>query len=64
LEGVKDKVSLAGKYLNVVRECGGVDVSKKVTDVPRTFDDVRFVSFRFVSFRFVSFLALVHIVVA
>lgn len=42
LEGVKAKVLLAGKYLNVVRECGGVDVSKEVKDVPRAFDDVRF----------------------
>ncbi|KAL0944268.1 spc97 spc98 family protein [Colletotrichum truncatum] len=42
LEGVKDKVLLAGKYLNVVRECGGVDVSKVVSDVPTSFDDSRF----------------------
>ncbi|ESZ95503.1 spindle pole body component alp4 [Sclerotinia borealis F-4128] len=42
LEGVKGKVLLAGKYLNVVRECGGVDVSKEVKDVPRSFDDNRF----------------------
>ena len=42
LEGVKAKVLLAGKYLNVVRECGGVDVSKEVKDVPTTFDDLRF----------------------
>jgi gamma-tubulin complex component 2 len=42
LEGVKDKVLLAGKYLNVVRECGGVDVYKAVKDVPRSFDDNRF----------------------
>ena len=42
LEGVKDKVLLAGKYLNVVRECGGVDVSKVVADVPKSFDDNRF----------------------
>ncbi|KAF6821547.1 spc97 spc98 family protein [Colletotrichum sojae] len=42
LEGVKDKVLLAGKYLNVVRECGGVDVSKVVQDVPTSFDDSRF----------------------
>ncbi|OCL07409.1 hypothetical protein AOQ84DRAFT_389532, partial [Glonium stellatum] len=42
LEGVKDKVLLAGKYLNVVRECGGVDVSKVVQDVPTSFDDPRF----------------------
>jgi gamma-tubulin complex component 2 len=43
LEAVKDKVLLAGKYLNVVRECGGVDVSKEVVDVPKTFDDVKYV---------------------
>ncbi|TKA45988.1 hypothetical protein B0A49_12582, partial [Cryomyces minteri] len=42
LEGVKDKVLLAGKYLNVVRECGGVDISKSVTSAPTTFDDPRF----------------------
>lgn len=43
LEAVKEKVLLAGKYLNVVRECGGVDVSKTVKDVPRSFDDIRFI---------------------
>ena len=42
LEGLRDKVLLAGKYLNVVRECGGVDVSKEVRDVPKSFDDPRF----------------------
>ncbi|KAI9839293.1 MAG: hypothetical protein M1819_003288 [Sarea resinae] len=42
LEGAREKVLLAGKYLNVVRECGGVDVSKGVQDVPKTFDDPRF----------------------
>ncbi|KAL6717204.1 gamma tubulin complex Spc97/GCP2 subunit Alp4 [Lecanora helva] len=42
LEGVKDKVLLAGKYLNVVRECGGVDISKEVKDVPKSFDDPSF----------------------
>lgn len=42
LEGVKDKVLLAGKYLNVVRECGGVDISKEVRDAPISFDDPRF----------------------
>lgn len=42
LEGVKGKVLLAGKYLNVVRECGGVDVSLQVKDVPISFDDNRF----------------------
>ncbi|KAI1344597.1 Spc98 family-domain-containing protein [Xylariaceae sp. FL0016] len=42
LQDVKDKVLLAGKYLNVVRECGGVDVSKVAQDVPTSFDDPRF----------------------
>lgn len=42
LQGVKDKVLLAGKYLNVVRECGGVDVSKVSQDLPVTFDDPQF----------------------
>lgn len=42
LEGVKEKVLLAGKYLNVVRECGGVDISTEVRDVPPSFDDPRF----------------------
>ncbi|KAL2834470.1 Spc98 family-domain-containing protein [Aspergillus cavernicola] len=42
LDSVRDKVLLAGKYLNVVRECGGVDVSNAVKDVPKTFDDPRF----------------------
>jgi len=42
LESVKEKVLLAGKYLNVVRECGGVDVAKEVVDVPTSFDDPRF----------------------
>ena len=42
LAGLQDKVLLAGKYLNVVRECGGVDISKVVEDVPTSFDDARF----------------------
>lgn len=42
LQAVKEKVLLAGKYLNVVRECGGVDVSKDVKDKPKSFDDNRF----------------------
>ncbi|EQL31334.1 hypothetical protein BDFG_06280 [Blastomyces dermatitidis ATCC 26199] len=42
LNTVRDKVLLAGKYLNVVRECGGVDISKEIRDVPPTFDDPRF----------------------
>ncbi|KIV89500.1 hypothetical protein PV10_06893 [Exophiala mesophila] len=42
LEAVKDKVLLAGKYLNVVRECGGVNITSKIVDTPATFDDPRF----------------------
>lgn len=42
LEAVTDKVLLAGKYLNVVRECGGVDISQDLQDVPTTFLDPRF----------------------
>jgi len=42
LEGVKERVLLAGKYLNVVRECGGVDISNPVSDVPIVFADPRF----------------------
>ncbi|KAL8639342.1 MAG: hypothetical protein Q9228_003621, partial [Teloschistes exilis] len=42
LGAVKQKVLLAGKYLNVVRECGGVDISTEVHDVPKSFDDPRF----------------------
>lgn len=39
---MREKVLLAGKYLNVVRECGGVDVGGKIIDTPATFDDPRF----------------------
>ncbi len=42
LEGVKEKVLLAGKYLNVVRECGGVDIND-AQNPPETFDDPRYV---------------------
>ncbi|KIX02644.1 uncharacterized protein Z518_08586 [Rhinocladiella mackenziei CBS 650.93] len=42
LESVRDKVLLAGKYLNVVRECGGVNIGSKIVDTPATFDDPRF----------------------
>jgi gamma-tubulin complex component 2 len=43
LEVLRNKVLLAGKYLNVVRECGGIDVSKgKTMEVPLTFDDSRY----------------------
>ena len=42
LEAVKDKVLLAGKYLNVVRECGGVKISNGNTNAPATFDDNMF----------------------
>jgi gamma-tubulin complex component 2 len=42
LEAVKEKILLAGKYLNVVRECGGVNTSKKITNIPQTFSDPQF----------------------
>lgn len=42
LESVQHKVLLAGKYLNVVRECGGVDVGKTISNVPTTFEDPQF----------------------
>jgi gamma-tubulin complex component 2 len=42
LESVREKVLLAGKYLNVVRECGGVNISSKIDDTPRTFEDAKF----------------------
>lgn len=42
LQAVKDKVLLAGKYLNVVRECGGVNVTSKMEHTPTSFDDPRF----------------------
>lgn len=52
LETVKAKVLLAGKYLNVVRECGGVDISKEVKDVPTSFDDPRFVHVTYIVLSF------------
>jgi len=43
LESVKDKVLLAGKYLNVVRECGGVNSSDNTaTSAPSSFSDPLF----------------------
>ena len=46
LDSLKDKVLLAGKYLNVVRECGGIENASRnldaSTDIPHTFDDPRF----------------------
>ena len=42
LEALKERVLLAGKYLNVVRECGGVNVASKIIDTPATFEDPHF----------------------
>lgn len=46
LESLKDKVLLAGKYLNVVRECGGIEnVTRNLganDELPHTFEDPRF----------------------
>ncbi|KAK9469294.1 Spc98 family-domain-containing protein [Lipomyces arxii] len=38
------KILLAGKFLNVVRECGGVDVSNEFKDAPSTIDDPKLLS--------------------
>lgn len=40
---VYEKVLLAGKYLNVVRECGGTDVSKDVDETFESIEDSRIV---------------------
>ncbi|KAJ8064935.1 hypothetical protein OCU04_007239 [Sclerotinia nivalis] len=44
LEPFKERVLLAGKYLNVVRECGGIDSSKTTRNLLQSFsfDDIRF----------------------
>ena len=68
LETVKDKVLLAGKYLNVVRECGGVDIAQdmdKATNVPHTFDDPRFLdnvnsAYAFANSSLLSLLLTTH----
>ena len=40
LETVKERILLAGKYLNVVRECGGVNIIGGIDDQsPKTFED-------------------------
>ena len=42
LQAVKDRVLLAGKYLNVVRECGGVNITSQMEHIPTSFNDSRF----------------------
>ena len=42
LESIKERILLAGKYLNVVRECGGVNVTSTIQDTPKTFEDTQF----------------------
>ncbi len=42
LDALKEKILLAGKYLNVVRECGGINIASKIVDTPATFDDPHF----------------------
>ena len=45
LEGWKHKILLAGKYLNVIRECGmEVSRDKGTEDEDLSMDDERFVS--------------------
>ena len=70
LEAVKEKVLLAGKYLNVVRECGGIDNVKDKnldasSDVPHTFDDPRFAenvsqAYAFANRRLMGLLLTTH----
>ncbi|KAF7846511.1 hypothetical protein BT93_L4220 [Corymbia citriodora subsp. variegata] len=43
LASLKDKILLAGKYLNVVRECGAVNITSSITSTPTAFDDPRFI---------------------
>ncbi|PQE20135.1 spindle pole body component alp4 protein [Rutstroemia sp. NJR-2017a BBW] len=43
LEPFRNKILLAGKYLNVVRECGGIDTSEAIENLPQSFDDEGFV---------------------
>jgi hypothetical protein len=45
---VYEKVLLAGKYLNVVRECGGTDVSKDVDETFESIEDSRIVLSAFI----------------
>lgn len=58
LEAVSDKVLLAGKYLNVVRECGGIANPNRdldaSTDVPHTFDDPRFLENVSIAYAFAN----------
>lgn len=39
---VYERILLTGKYLNVVRECGGIDASKEDTTVYESIEDSRF----------------------
>jgi gamma-tubulin complex component 2 len=54
LESVREKVLLAGKYLNVVRECGGVNISSKIDDTPRTFEDAKFLDNVSIAYAFAN----------
>ena len=69
LEAVKERVLLAGKYLNVVRECGGIANPNRnlatSTDVPHTFDDPRFLenvssAYAFANRSLMSLLLITH----
>ncbi|KAK2629812.1 hypothetical protein QTJ16_000632 [Diplocarpon rosae] len=41
LQSVQQKILSAGKYLNVVRECRGIDISRSINNIPTTLDDSR-----------------------
>ncbi|KAI6797015.1 hypothetical protein KC361_g4123 [Hortaea werneckii] len=66
LEGVKERVLLAGKYLNVVRECGGLSpsdtnsTSEKREAIPQTFDDAEFLENVSSAYAFAN-MSLLHL---
>jgi gamma-tubulin complex component 2 len=42
LKAVQEKVLLADKYLNVVRECDDINISKEIINTPQIFSDSHF----------------------
>lgn len=45
IEAIKEKILLAGKYLNVVRECSALDVTSNTNHInPTSFDDAHFLT--------------------
>lgn len=68
LDSSREKVLLAGKYLNVVRECGGVDAAKDMNqdlNVPHAINDPRFIqnvnnAYAFANASLLSLLLTTH----